>query len=141
MALFNKQDSFEQESQQAEKEVISSIIDSNMVMKGELVFKGKARVDGTIEGNIQGEHLILSEDGKIIGDIQVSTFVCHGILEGNIKASMVTARKTCQIHGSLESKTLTVEPGAGINGKISVSSKELHLVDDSSSDTQTVNAE
>ncbi len=94
MAMFSKKDSFEEECEKAEKEVISSIIDSRMTMKGELIFEGKARIDGTVEGNINGEHLILSEGGMIQGDIQVSTFVCHGTLEGNVKARMVTARKS-----------------------------------------------
>lgn len=133
MGLFNQKDDFEQESQKAEKEVISSIIDANMVMKGELIFKGKARIDGSIEGNIKGEHLILSESGKITGDIQVSTFVCHGTLEGNVKASLITARKSCNIHGRIEGNSLTVEPGAALNGEMKISSRELHLVNDKES--------
>ena len=128
MGIFNQKDDFEQQSEQADKEVISSIIDANMVMKGELVFKGKARIDGSVEGDIKGEHLILSESGKITGDIHVSTFVCHGSLEGNIKASLITARKNCNIHGRIESNSLTVEPGAGLNGEVKVASNDLHLV-------------
>lgn len=130
MGLFNQKDDFEQESQKAEKEVISSIIDANMVMKGELIFKGKARIDGSIEGNIKGEHLILSESGKVTGDIQVATFVCHGTLEGNVKASLITARKSCHIQGRIEGNSLTVEPGAALNGEMKISSRELHLVND-----------
>ncbi|MBU0960675.1 MAG: polymer-forming cytoskeletal protein [Proteobacteria bacterium] len=128
MSLFTKKDSFAHETHKAEKEVISSIIDIKMVIKGELSFEGKARIDGTVEGNISGEHLILSESGKIIGDIQVTSFVCHGIMEGNIKANLVTARKSCQIHGRIESNSLTVEPGAGLSGELKVASRELHLV-------------
>ncbi|MCF8056318.1 MAG: polymer-forming cytoskeletal protein [Desulfocapsa sp.] len=129
MGLFNKKNSFAQESQMADKEVISSIIDSEMVIKGELVFEGKARIDGSIEGNIQGEHLILSESGKITGDIQVASFVCHGALEGNVQASLVAAHTSCRIQGCIKSKTLSVEPGAEINGELKITSKELRLVD------------
>ncbi len=139
MALFNKKDSFEQESEKADKEVISSIIDSRMTIKGELIFEGKARIDGTIEGNIQGEHLILSEGGKINGNVQVATFVCHGTLKGDIRASMVTARKTCQIQGLIESNSLSVEPGAGLSGEMKVASKDLHLVSTETGDTHSVN--
>jgi cytoskeletal protein CcmA (bactofilin family) len=139
MALFNKKDSFEEESEKADKEVIASIIDTKMTMKGELIFSGKARIDGTVEGNIQGEHLILSESGKIIGDIQVSTFVCHGALEGNIKASMVTARKTCQIHGRIESNSLSVEPGSSLSGEMKVATSEPPLVAENESKEQTAN--
>lgn len=129
MSLFSKKNSFEQETQRAEKEAISSIIDIKMVIKGELSFEGKARIDGTVQGNITGEYLILSESGKIIGDINVASFVCHGTIEGNIKANLVTARKTCQIHGLVESNSLTVEPGASLSGELKVAaSRELHLV-------------
>lgn len=126
MAIFSKKDSFEQESEKAEREVISSIIDAKMTMTGDLLFEGKARIDGTVEGDIKGEHLILSEVGKIHGNVQVSTLVCHGTLEGNITASLVTARKTCRIHGLIESNNLSVEPGAELSGEVKVSSKELH---------------
>lgn len=139
MAMFNKKDSFEQESEKAEKEVISSIIDARMTMKGELIFEGKARIDGAVEGNIKGEHLILSEGGKIKGDIQVSSFVCHGTLEGNVKASMVTARKTCQMHGLIESNSLSVEPGAGLSGEVKVAANELHLVNEKNDAAQKAN--
>lgn len=131
MGLFNKTNSFAQESQLADKEVISSIIDANMVIKGELLFEGKARIDGSIEGNIQGEHLILSESGKVTGDIQVASLVCHGTLEGNVQANLVAAHTSCRIQGCIKSKTLSVEPGAEINGELKITSKELRLLDSS----------
>ncbi len=124
MAIFSKKNSFEQESQKADKEAISSIIDARMIMKGELLFEGKARIDGTVEGNIKGEHLILSEVGKIHGNIQVSTFVCHGTLEGNVTAKLVTARKSCRIHGIIESTSLSVEPGAALSGEMKITTRE-----------------
>ena len=57
-----------------------------MKIKGEISFKGKARIDGQIDGNIDGEHLVLSESGVITGDINASSFICQGKVEGNIKA-------------------------------------------------------
>ncbi|MEA3468397.1 MAG: polymer-forming cytoskeletal protein [Thermodesulfobacteriota bacterium] len=127
MAIFSKKNSFEQESQKADKEAISSIIDARMVMKGELLFEGKTRIDGTVEGDIKGEHLILSEVGKVHGNIHVSTFVCHGTLEGNVTANLVTARKSCRIHGMIESNNLSVEPGAALSGEMKIATKELHV--------------
>ncbi len=127
MAIFSKKNSFEQETQKADKEAISSIIDARMIMKGELLFEGKTRIDGTVEGDIKGEHLILSEVGKVHGNIHVSTFVCHGTLEGNVTANLVTARKSCRIHGMIESNNLSVEPGAALSGEMKIATKELHM--------------
>ena len=116
--MFGKSGNPEQEMKNIESEAISSIIDKSMTITGEISFKGKARIDGTINGNIQGEHLILSESGSVTGDITVSSFNCYGSLEGNIKADMLTARKNCSIQGKLEAVSLTVEPGAAIQGEI-----------------------
>ncbi len=125
MGMFGKAVDVEQEMKKVESEAISSIIDKSMSITGEVIFKGKARVDGVINGNIDGEHLILSESGKVNGDITVSSFNCYGALEGNVKASMLIARKNCSIHGKLEADSLTVEPGASIVGEIKVSSKDV----------------
>jgi len=121
--MFNKKDSLEKKLQQAESETITSIIDKTMTVRGEVTFKGKTRIDGTINGDITGEHLILSESGKIIGDIKVSSFICHGTIEGNIVANLVTARKGCAIHGRLEATSLSVEPGASLDGEVKAASK------------------
>ncbi len=120
MGMFGKSDSIgiEQQIHKAENEAISSIIDSSMKIKGEISFKGKARVDGQIDGNINGEHLVLSEAGIINGDVTASSFICQGKIEGNIKADLVTAKKSCTITGKLESGSLTVEPGATLTGEI-----------------------
>lgn len=123
MGMFGKPDNVEQEMQKVENEAISSIIDKSMTIRGEISFKGKARIDGEINGNIEGEHLILSETGKVTGDISVSSLNCYGSLEGNVKANILTARKNCSIHGKLIAENLTVEPGAAIEGEIKSAAK------------------
>lgn len=123
--MFGKSINVDQEMKKVESEAISSIIDKSMTITGEISFKGKARIDGTVNGNIEGEHLILSESGQIKGDIKVVSFNCYGNIEGNIKANMLTARKSCSIKGKLEAGSLTVEPGAAIKGEIQVAVQEL----------------
>lgn len=124
MAMFSKDD-VQEEIQKAESEAISSIIDKTMKITGEMTFQGKTRIDGTIQGNISGEHLILSESGRVTGDISASSFNCFGTLEGNVKANIITARKNCSIHGKLEAGSLTVEPGAALDGEIKAATKDL----------------
>ena len=124
MSMFGKPESVEQEMQKVENEAISSIIDKSMHVKGEISFKGKARIDGKINGNIEGEHLILSETGEVTGDVSVSSLNCYGSLDGNVKANILTARKNCSIHGKLVAESLTVEPGAAIEGEIKAATKE-----------------
>ena len=128
MGMFGKSEDVEQEMEKVENEAIASIIDKSMVIKGEVSFKGKTRLDGVVNGNIDGEHLVLSETGKVTGDISVSSFNCYGTLEGNVTAKIVTARKNCTILGKLIAGSLTVEPGATIEGEIKAAVKEATKV-------------
>jgi|SRR5210317_121614 cytoskeletal protein CcmA (bactofilin family) len=116
--MFKTKNNLAKQFQKVENETISSIVDQNMTINGELIFKGKARIDGTVNGNISGEHLILSQSGRVNGDIDVATFVCHGTIEGNVIADMVTAKKCSSIHGRVAATNLVVEPGAALDGEI-----------------------
>ncbi len=124
MPLFSKKDDLEKEAVRASKEAISSIIAKEMQITGEIRFKGKARIDGTVDGNISGEYLVLSESGRVNGDLVVDALVCHGTIEGNIQAKLVTAHTTAIIRGRLESANLTVESGATLEGEIKAIRKQ-----------------
>ena len=95
MALFKKENSSSNEPVPAAKApnniskgAISSVISQEMNIKGELKFSGKARLDGSLEGDLNGEYLILSETGAVTGDLQLDTLICHGKIEGNIYAKV-----------------------------------------------------
>ncbi len=122
--MFNKKNELEKEAGRVSKEAISCIISQDMHISGEITFKGKARIDGTVEGNITGEYLVLSESGRIIGDMKLDALICHGGVEGNIQSKLVTAHKSAVIKGKLQAGSLTVEPGAVLEGEISASSQQ-----------------
>jgi cytoskeletal protein CcmA (bactofilin family) len=124
MSFFDKKDSSPQQaSSRTSGEVITTIISKDMRIAGEMSFKGKTRIDGIIEGNIKGEHLVLSESGKVYGDLELVTLLCHGSIEGNVKAQQVTAYSSSSLKGNLVATSLTVESGAKLNGEISSSSQ------------------
>ncbi len=124
MSFFSKKEPYPQSSVNNSKEAISSIISKDMHVTGEVRFTGKARIDGTVEGNVKGEHLILSEAGKVYGDLELTSLVCRGSIEGNVKAQEVTTHSTANLHGNLSAENLTVEPGAKLYGEISAATKK-----------------
>ena len=118
MGLFTSGSRPEQQDRQTASGAISSIIAKKMRITGEIAFKGKTRIDGILEGNIKGEYLILSESGRIHGNLVLDTLVCHGSIKGDIEANTITVHKTASIRGKIASGNLTVEPGASIEGEI-----------------------
>ena len=113
----------------ADKAAINSILDEGMFVTGDVSFKGKARVDGRIEGNVRGDYLILSESGIIVGDIEVEVVVCQGRVDGNIKAEKLHAQQAAKISGSLDVIDLTVNSGASLNGDVKAHTKDLRLIE------------
>ncbi len=129
MAFFKKNNNSEPTTTVAlkgsfSKEAISSIISKEMHIVGEITFKGKAKLDGNLEGNLTGEYLILSETGYIQGDLRLDSLICYGKVIGNIHAKTVTIHSTAIIEGKLTAASLTVEPGALLSGEISAAYKE-----------------
>ncbi len=118
MAIFSKKDTLKDEAEIVSKEAISCIISKEMHITGEISFKGKARLDGTVDGDITGEYLVLSETGRVNGNMQLGALICHGHVQGDIEARLVTAHSTASIKGKLTSANLTVEPGASLEGEI-----------------------
>jgi len=130
--MFTKKDTDADDIRKAESEAIASIIDKNMVITGEISFQGKTKIDGVVTGNISGEHLIVSASGKITGDIKAVSFSCFGTLRGNVEAGIVIARKECAIHGKVIAGSLTVEPGAVLDGEIKAAMNKGMIVSQNS---------
>ena len=123
----------------ADKAAINSILDEGMFVAGDVSFKGKARVDGRIEGNVRGDYLILSESGIIVGDIEVEVVVCQGRVDGNIKAEKLHAQQAAKISGSLDVIDLTVDSGASLSGDVKAHTKDLRLIEGATQDTSFSN--
>ncbi|MFC1524607.1 polymer-forming cytoskeletal protein [Thermodesulfobacteriota bacterium] len=120
-----------------EREAITSIIDKEMTVTGDITFSGKARIDGNIEGNIKGEYLIISETATVTGDINAEIIVCQGKVDGNIQADQFFAKKPTRINGRLETRDLSVESGAMISGEIQAAVQKLSVLEGGSNESAT----
>ena len=106
---------------------ISSIIGQDMTLTGDLVFKSKIQIDGKINGNLNGDSLILSATGKIEGDVEVKSIICYGQIDGNVKAGSLFLKKSGVINGRVETSDLFVESGGILNGEIKSSQQATDL--------------
>ncbi len=97
---------------------ISSIVGQDMTIVGNLTFKSKIQVDGRLQGNLSGTCLVLSESGRIVGDIVTDSLICYGQIDGNITVGKLFLKKTGVINGRVETSDLSVESGGCLNGEI-----------------------
>ena len=101
---------------------ISSILGKDMKITGDLLFSGKARIDGKVVGDVKGDSLVLSESARIKGNVEVEMLICQGKIEGDLKVQNLLVKAGGIINGAITVGDLLVESGGVINGEVSISS-------------------
>lgn len=106
---------------------ITTIIGHNTELAGDVRFNGGLHVDGTVRGNVYAAEesetvLVLSEQGKIEGEVRVPHVVLNGAVKGDVYASArLELASKARIHGNVYYSLLEMAMGAEVNGKL------LHL--------------
>jgi len=101
---------------------IDTLIGQGTEINGDLVFTGGLHVDGTINGNVEAEPgstaiLILSEFGRIEGEVNVPNMVLNGEIVGDVYGSTrVELAPKSRIKGSVYYNLIEMAIGAEVNG-------------------------
>jgi len=95
----------------------TSVLLSDVTIKGNIVEKEKLIVDSKIEGDITADKLYTHSGAKIEGNISSSDVVLGGISKGNVNSDSIRIRSTADVDGVLNQKNLSVEEGARLKIK------------------------
>ena len=101
---------------------IDTLIGQGTQIKGDLVFSGGLHVDGKIIGDVVAAEgsdalLILSEYGRIEGDVKVPNMVLNGEIVGDVFGSTrVELAPKSRINGSVYYNLIEMAIGAEVNG-------------------------
>ncbi|MCP4116835.1 MAG: polymer-forming cytoskeletal protein [Desulfobacteraceae bacterium] len=96
-----------------------SIIDRELKIDGSIVSRGKLIIKGSLRGAIEGETVIIAEDGDVHSDARVTSMTIGGSFEGDIYASkelIILSTGSCA--GKVECKDLIVENGGILNAEV-----------------------
>jgi cytoskeletal protein CcmA (bactofilin family) len=124
----NKQQPLEINQQQ-----ISTIIGEGYVLTGELCGTSVIRIEGKIIGNVNVEGgVVLGEKGDVEGDINTSSAIIYGTVNGNVKATQLEIKKTGCVNGEITTNSLEIELGAQYNGKLNMQKQQPQLLKEAS---------
>ena len=62
-----------------------SIIDKGLIVDGDIRSTGRLVIKGTVRGSIEGETIIVAEEGKVFSEIKANSLTIGGNFEGDIK--------------------------------------------------------
>ena len=90
----------------------TSILLSDVSIEGDLIEKDKIIIDAKINGDIKAEDIETHQKSNIKGNINSNNASLGGQMLGNVNSNQIKIRKTANIEGVLNQKTLAIEEGA-----------------------------
>ena len=105
-----------QSSQPVIKSSPPSIISADLKIVGDLSSNGEIQIDGTIDGDIRTNSLLVGETANIKGEIVADSVDVHGSINGQIKSRAVHLAKTAHVVADILHEDLAIETGAFLEG-------------------------
>ncbi|MGB0846086.1 MAG: bactofilin family protein [Thiolinea sp.] len=111
------------QDQKSRSATVNTQIGKGTTIDGDLQFTGGLLIEGTVKGNMTAENdqatLILSEQGRIQGEVRVPSMVLNGSIDGDVFASgKVELFEKARICGDVYYNLLEMAVGAEVNGKL-----------------------
>ena len=122
--MFRKNTTSNQE-QPAHIERVTSVLGSGIIWKGKLTGKGGVRIEGTFEGEIAIQGLVVvGETGKVTCEnVRANTVIVAGGVNGGIIAEKLEIRKTGRVWGDVTISAFSTEEGGFLRGQITMQDK------------------
>jgi len=109
-----------------ETDKLGSLLGIDSSFKGELKVKGTLRVDGTVEGQLDADYVILSETAEVKGEIKAKKIIIGGKMDGNTRAQeLLEIKSKGKVWGDIFTQKLTIIEGAEFNGKVEMKKIEM----------------
>ena len=95
----------------------NSILLSDVSIEGDVVEKDKLILDAKVSGDIKTNVIETHSNSLINGNITSKESILGGKIKGNVNSDKIRIKKTGDIEGVLNQKTLSIEEGASLKIK------------------------
>ena len=90
---------------------ISTLL-SDVSIEGDIVEKDRIIVDAKVNGDIKSDQIETYLNSNITGNIKSKSATLGGKHKGNVNSDRINIKKSADIDGVLNQKTLSIEEGA-----------------------------
>lgn len=119
---------------------VPAIIAESTIVKGNINSTGILHVDGTIEGDVCCEELIIGLKGSVFGTVKAQNMHLYGSLEGQAIVDSLFIAQSARLLGDASHNTIAIEPGAYIEGRCIKSKPALTVISNDSENTVSLKA-
>jgi cytoskeletal protein CcmA (bactofilin family) len=112
---------------------VTSVLGPATIVKGRLSGSGGVRIEGSFEGDISLDGLlVIGENGKVTSDqITATVVVIAGAVKGNITAEKVEIRASGRVWGDITTSAFATHEGAFLRGQVRMEEHvELQFIDE-----------
>jgi len=109
----------------------TSVIGTDLTILGDritIISKNKLQVDGDVRGNVHGKHVVITEEGSVIGMVAAETIEVRGGVRGSIRAISVRLEASAQVEGDITHQKLSIAEGAEFEGSVHLSKNKDELM-------------
>ncbi len=107
---------------------VSAFVGKGVIFKGTITYNGTVRIDGTLEGEIHTDGVLLvGEEAIITAKVTAGTIVCKGKITGDIRVKdKMKLRAPAIINGGVTTPMLSIEEGVIFNGTLEMEQAAPH---------------
>lgn len=95
-----------------------SVLSSDLTILGNVRSSGDIQVEGSVEGDIRAQMLIVGETATVKGEIVADEVVVHGRVIGRLRGLKVRLSSSARCEGDIVHKTIAIESGAHFEGSV-----------------------
>src|SRR5580765_4992968 len=90
-----------------------NVLSSDVEIKGNLKFSGELTLEGKLEGEVNSDGLLqLGESGTVNGNVNVSSVIVRGKINGNVTAKdKIEIKSKAEVFGDVRAAKLVIEEG------------------------------
>ncbi len=95
-----------------------TIISSDLTIIGNVLSKGRVKLEGTIEGDMRCRSLVVGEQGSVTGAIVAEDVSVYGKVAGIVRGDRVTLYSTAHVEGDIYHRGIGIEMGTHYDGRL-----------------------
>lgn len=96
----------------------ASVMSSDITIVGNVRSSGDIQIEGTVEGDIRAQMLIVGETATVKGEVMADDVIVHGRVVGRLRGLKVRLSSTARVEGDIVHKTIAIESGAHFEGSV-----------------------